>query len=251
MARSAISNRLLSTLASNDFSLLEPHLSFVDLPLRKQLEHSNKVIESVYFLDSGIASVVANGRGGRSVEVGLIGREGMTGLAVVMGADRTPTSTYMQLAGVGSKIAAADLRSAMARSETLRLSFLRHSHAFIVQMSYTALANGQNKVEERLARWLLMAHDRVDGDDLALTQEFMSVMLGVRRPGVTVALKELTKRALVRVWRGGVTILDRAGPEKTARGAYGVPEMEFKRVWETARSEPRRGDDGSEPEPRA
>jgi CRP-like cAMP-binding protein len=228
-SRAATSNRLLSSLAPADFALLKPFLSALDLPLRKQLELPNKAIDSVYFLDAGFASVVANGNG-QSIEVGLIGREGMTGLAVVMGADRSPNATYMQLAGHGRKISAADLRDAMSKSETLRASFLRYGHAFIVQTSHTALANGRNKVEERLARWLLMARDRNDGNELMLTHEFMSIMLGVRRAGVTVALDMLEKKSLVRVRRGGVTILDRRGLEKMTNGAYGVPEAEFKRL---------------------
>jgi CRP-like cAMP-binding protein len=218
-------------LAPADLALLKPRLSAIDLPLRKHLELPNKAIDSVYFLDAGFASVVANGNG-QSIEVGLIGREGMTGLAVVMGADRSPNATYMQLAGHGRKISAADLRDAMSASETLRASFLRYGHAFIVQMSHTALANGRNKVEERLARWLLMARDRNDSNELSLTHEFMSIMLGVRRAGVTVALDVLEKKSLVRVKRGGVTILDRKGLEKMTNGAYGVPEAELKRLWD-------------------
>jgi CRP-like cAMP-binding protein len=218
-------------LAPADFALLKPRLSAIDLPLRKHLELPNKAIDSVYFPDAGFASVVANGNG-QSIEVGLIGREGMTGLAVVMGADRSPNATYMQLAGHGRKISAADLRDAMSASETLRASFLRYGHAFIVQTSHTALANGRNKVEERLARWLLMARDRNDSNELTLTHEFMSIMLGVRRAGVTVALDVLEKKSLVRVKRGGVTILDRKGLEKMTNGAYGVPEAELKRLWD-------------------
>ena len=224
------SNRLLSSLAENDLALLRPSLSRVALPLRKQLEIPNRAIAAVYFPESGVASVVARA-GGRSVEVGLIGREGMTGLAVVMGGDRTPSATYIQLAGKGLRLAAADLRIAMEKSPTLRLSLLKYCHAYGVQTSYTALANGRYKVEERLARWLLMAHDRIDGDDIPLTHEFISIMLGVRRPGVTVALDALAKKGLVRARRGGVIVLNRKGLESLTGGAYGVPEAEFQRLW--------------------
>ncbi len=226
----ATTNRLLLGLGARDLALLKPCLSPIDLPLRKHLEMPNKAIDSVYFIEAGFASVVADGTG-RSIEVGLIGREGMTGLAVVMGTDRTPNATYIQLAGRGLKMSSADLRAAMDESETLRTSLLRYGHAFVVQTSQTALANGRNKVEERLARWLLMAHDRVEGNDISLTHELMSIMLGVRRAGVTVTLDVLEKKALLRARRGVVTILDRKGLEKMTSGAYGVPEAEFKRLW--------------------
>ena len=223
-------NHILSKLPAGDLALLTPGLSPVDLPLRKPLETPNKLIDHVYFIESGFASVVANGND-RSIEVGLIGSEGMTGLAVLMGADRTPNATYMQLAGKGLRIASANLRKAMTQSETLHRLLLRYGHAFVVQTAHTALANGRNKVEERLARWLLMAHDRIDGDDLAITHEFMSIMLGVRRAGVTVALDTLENKGFVRARRGGVVILNRKGLEGITNGAYGAPEAEFKRLW--------------------
>ncbi len=223
-------NRLLAGLAPSDLAFLWPSLSRVNLPVRKQLETPNRAIAAVYFPESGFASVVANS-GGRSVEVGLIGREGMTGLAVVMGADRSPNATFMQLAGKGLCVPAPELRSAMRARESLRMAFLRFGHAYIVQTSYTALANGRYKVEERLARWLLMAHDRVDGDDFALTHELMALMLGVRRASITDALDILESKGLVRVRRGCVSVLDRKGLEKLTAGAYGVPEAEFQRLW--------------------
>lgn len=223
-------NRILSRLSPDEFGLLGPHLEAVDLPLRKQLENRNKAIDQVYFIERGIASVVANGTG-RSIEVGLIGREGMTGLAVVMGTDRTPHDTFMQAAGDGQRLTSAKLRSAMEQSPALHRSFLRYGHAFVVQTAQTALANGRNKLEERLARWLLMAHDRLDSDAVPLTHEFLSVMLGVRRPGVTVALDLLEKQGLIRVKRGAVAILSRTGLRKVSNGAYGAAEAEFQRLF--------------------
>ena len=224
------SNRLLSRLSRDELGLLEPHLDAVDLPVRKHLEDRNKAIEHVYFIERGFASVVANGTG-RSIEVGIIGREGMTGLSVVMGTDRSPHETYMQAAGDGQRISSAKLRSAMAQSPALHRSFLRYGHAFIVQTAQTALANGRSKIEERLARWLLMAQDRLDGDAVPLTHEFLSVMLGVRRPGVTVALDVLEKDGLIQAKRGVVLIIDRTGLRKITNGAYGAPEAEFKRLF--------------------
>jgi CRP-like cAMP-binding protein len=194
------------------------------------LENRTKTIEHVYFIERGFASVVANGSG-RAIEVGLIGREGMTGLAVVMGTDRTPHDTYMQAAGNGQRISSAKLRSAMEQSPALHRFFLLYGHAFVVQTAQTALVNGRSKIEERLARWLLMAHDRLDDDTMPLTHEFLSVMLGVRRPGVTVALDTLEKGGLIRATRGAVTILNRTGLKKISNRAYGAAEAEFQRLF--------------------
>jgi CRP-like cAMP-binding protein len=229
--RTTSPNCLLARLSSDEIGLLQPHLEAVDLPVRKQLENRNKTIEHVYFIERGFASVVANGTG-RSIEVGLIGREGMSGLAVVMGSDRTPHDTYMQVGGDGQRISSAVLRSAMAQSSALHRSFLRYGHAFMVQTAQTALANGRSKIEERLARWLLMAQDRLDVDEVPLTHEFLSVMLGVRRPGVTVALDLLEKDGLIRAKRGAVAILNRTGLRKISNGAYGAAEAEFQRLFD-------------------
>jgi CRP-like cAMP-binding protein len=212
-------NRVLSSLSREDANLIAPALQQLNLPLRKQLESRNRRIEYVYFIDHGIASVVANGSVRGGIEIGIIGREGVTGLAVLMGADRSPHETYMQVGGAGRRVSAASLRSAL----------LRHGYAFTVQMAQTALANGRHKLEERLARWLLMAHDRVDGDELPLTHEFLSLMLGVRRSGVTVALKILEREGMVKARRGGVTITDRDGLEECANGAYRSPDAELRR----------------------
>jgi len=224
-------NRILSRLSRADLSLLMPHLSPVDLPLRKSLEAPNKPIDYVYFLERGFASVVATGSGGNVIEVGLIGCEGVTGLAVIMGANRSPNATYMQLAGNGLRISALDLRNAMEESDSLRKVLLQYAHVFMVQTAQTALVNGRSKVEDRLARWLLMAHDRVAKNELALTHEFLGIMLGVRRSGVTVALGVLESKGLIRAARGIITIVNRKALEKLAGSIYGVPEAELKRLF--------------------
>jgi CRP-like cAMP-binding protein len=225
------SNRILARLSAEDFALLKPHLVAVELSVRQQLEKPGKVIEHVCFPESGIISVVANGDNKRSIEVGLVGRDGMTGLAIVLGTDRTLHHSYVQLAGRGVKITADKLREAIRGSTTLHQRFLHYAHAFLLQTSYTAMANGRSKIEERLARWLLMAHDRVDGDTLTLTHEFLSVMLGVRRPGVTHAVNLLERTGLINADRGIITIVDREGLEESSNGAYGAPEAEFNRLF--------------------
>ena len=151
----------------------------------------------------------------------MIGREGMTGPSVVLGnGDRAPYETYMQIAGNGQHMPAARLREAIAGSPTLHQALLRFVHAYLMQTTQTALSNGRCKIEERLARWLLMAHDRVDGNEFALTHEILSVMLGVRRSGITTALQELERKALITYRRGLIVITDREGLEESSNGAY-------------------------------
>ena len=215
----ALANRVLSRIAKDDLALLKPHLAPVELPLRKQLEIPNRNIEHVYFPTRGFASVVAKSSVG-SIEVGLIGRESMSGLAVIMGASRTQNATYMQSAGAGYRISASNLRECMEQSATLRLRLLRFGHAFLMQVAQTALVNARNKLEERLARWLLMAADRTDGNDLQMTHEFLAIMLGVRRAGVTIALGLLESKAIIRIGRGKISVLDRGALVKLSNGAY-------------------------------
>ncbi len=219
-SRSKLRNRILSRLSRTDFALLQPHLVPIDLPVLMRLETSDVRIDAVYFPESGFASVVADGSGTRGIEVGIIGREGMTGLAVVMGTDRSPHDTYIQAAGDGHRVGAAKLRGAMDKSVPLHRAFLHYAHAFLIQSTHTALANGRSRNSERLARWLLMADDRIDGGELPLTHRFLSLMLGVQRPGVTLAVQGLERAGMIRTTRGIITIVDRKGLEKMSNGAY-------------------------------
>jgi CRP-like cAMP-binding protein len=213
-------NLVLSRLSNADFKLLEPHLEPADLPLRKVLERSGKPIKAVYFPDTGFASVVANGNTKRPIEVGIIGREGMTGLPVVLGGDRNDRETYMQAAGSGHCIRTSHVRQAIDKSTSLHRSLLRYVHAFLNQATTTAVANGRSKLEERLARWLLMAADRLDNGELPLTHEFLAMMLSVRRPGVTVAIQELERAGLISRRRGRIVIVDRKALAKMSNGTY-------------------------------
>lgn len=223
-------NRLLAALSKDDRDRLQPHLEPIDLELRKPLEQPNKRIDNVYFLDVGIASVVAVQAKETNVEIGLIGREGMTGLAIVLGNHRSPHATYIQAAGKGQRIAAAELRKALAASATLQVLLMKFVQAFMVQTAHTAIANARAKLDQRLARWLLMAHDRLDGNALPLTHEFLALMLGVRRAGVTEALNALEGRRLIEAARGRIVVRDRKGIERSAGGSYGVPEAEYRRL---------------------
>jgi len=137
----------------------------------------------------------------------------------------------VQNAGAGQRISADNLRRAMRKSSTLQSLLLLYAHTFLIQTTQTAKANARSSIEERLARWLLMAHDRLETDDLNITHEFLSVMLGVRRSGVTVALNILETTGLISIHRGVITIVDRKGLKATANGAYGVPEAEYNRLF--------------------
>jgi CRP-like cAMP-binding protein len=223
-------NHLLASLSAADFDLLAGKLERVNLPRRAMLEETAKDIKWVYFLDSGVASVVARVDKGREIEVGLVGREGMTGTVVVMGNHRSTNTTYIQVEGCGSRIVADDLRFAMRNSISLQMYFLHFAQAFMIQVANTALANGKAKIDERLARWLLMVHDRTEGNELRLTHEFVATMLGVRRAGVTTALQHLASRKLIEVKRSHILVRRRAGLQNIADGIYGLPEREYERL---------------------
>jgi CRP-like cAMP-binding protein len=141
--------------------------------------------------------------------------------------------TFIQTAGSGRRISAEKLRLAMAKSPSLRHTLLRYVHVLITQMAYTALANARYKLEERLARWLLMADDRANGEPIRLTHEFLSVMLGTRRAGVTVTLSEFQKRGIVLTKRGAITIMQRDELKEAANGSYGAPEDEYRQLFGT------------------
>src|SRR4051794_35158363 len=235
--QASVRNRLLAALSPADFSLLEPQLEPIPLPVRTCLAEPNRPVEHVYFLEQGIASVVASTPQGRRIEVEIIGRESLTAPCVLLGVGRSPHECFVQTPGAGLQIRADDLRRALAASASLHQHLLRFVQAFMVQMGQTALANACCVIEQRLARWLLMCHDRVDGDGLATTHEFLSLMLSVRRAGVTVALQALEERGLISTKRGQVAVLDRARLEALAGDAHGVAEAEYARVMAEAEAD--------------
>jgi CRP-like cAMP-binding protein len=234
--RPAIENKLLKNMRPDDFALLAPNLIKQEFAVRYQIEAPDTPISDVLFLENGLASIVANKISGRDVEVAIAGIDGMTGVSVVLGALQTPYSAYIQIAANGHKISANALRSAMAQSETMRDYLLLYVQALIVQTTSTALANSQYLVEARLARWLLMVHDRTNGNDLLITHEFLSIMLGARRPYVTAALHVLESQRLIRSKRGQITIVDRRGLILLADGCYGVAEREYERLFASQQS---------------
>lgn len=225
-----IRNRLLAALPPDDLRLLQPHLEPVTLNVGDVLIEPNRSIAHVHFPEEGIGSIVAVTHDDRQIEVGIFGRDGMSGTAILLGTDRTPHKNFIQVAGRGLRIASGIFRAAVGQSASMQGPLLRYIQAFTVQTAHTALSNGSDKLEDRLARWLLMCHDRVDGDDLPLTHEFLSIMLAVRRPGVTEALNTLEGAGIIRARRGLITILDRTKLEALAGTSYGIPEAEYERL---------------------
>ena len=213
---SAKGNWLLDKLPESDRQLLAPHLVLEDLPVRKDLEKPNKRIDSVYFIQAGIASVVAVQHSGVHVEIGW---------ATIV--RRTRPTCRLQAGACGGS---EHLREAMRASGSLHGILLKSIQAFMLQTAHTAVANARGSINVRLARWLLMAHDRVQSPELPLTHEFLSLMLAVRRPGVTEAINALKRDKLIDTARGTIVVLNRRGLEKIAANFYGVPEAEYRRL---------------------
>ena len=230
-ASSSTANSLLRALSEADFALLEPHLRPEQLKLKQPLFNPNEIIERVYFLEDGVASIVSVQEDGDEVEVGLYGREGMSGSPVIMGAEQSPHASMIQVGNPAAHwIESSRILAACDQSGSLRRLFTRYAQSLNVQAAMTAASNAHYALPERLARWLLMCHDRVDSDRLDLTHEFLSMMLAVRRSGVTVTLHTLEGTGAIRSSRGIVTITDRSRLEEIAGDSYGQAEAEYRRL---------------------
>jgi CRP-like cAMP-binding protein len=219
-----VRNRVLAALPAGEFDGLRSKLHPVTLPSRQILFMPNEPISAVHFVESGMVSVLAVLETGDLLEVGVIGREGVAGLPVVLGTSASPHEAVVQIPGTGLRMRAAALREALDRSAALRRLMFRYAQGFCAQVAQTAACNGRHHpVEKRLARWLLMAHDRSDGDASPLTQEFLSMMLGCRRAGISVAAGILQKRGLIQYARGSVMVRDKAWkrPPASATGPSG------------------------------
>jgi CRP-like cAMP-binding protein len=228
--QSYVRNCLLSALSGEDYALLAPHLEQVPLEKGQLLIEKNVPFEYVYFPERGVGSVMSSSPNTQRVETSLFGRDGMSGISLVLGTAQTPQTSIIQVEGDGYRIPTGALAEAMARSASLHRILLLYVQTTVAQTSSTALSNVVQSIEERLARWLLMVHDRADGDELPLTHEFLSIMLGVRRPSVTTALHVLEGDHLISARRGLVTVLDRDGLIDLADGVYGEPEDEYHRL---------------------
>lgn len=224
--QASVRNRILAGFSADDLGLLQPYLQPVSFQPRDMMLEAQRPISHVTFIERGIASGLADTVEGR-IGVGMVGPEGLVGLPVVLGVDRSPHAYMVQAAGHGLRITSQHVRAAMGQSPSLQARLLRYTHVLIVQKAQTAFANAGFSIEARLARWILMTHDRTEGDELTLTHEFLSMMLGVRRPGVTVAVQILEGNRLIRATRGRIAVLDRAGLEAVADDSYGVAEAEY------------------------
>jgi CRP-like cAMP-binding protein len=215
-------NRLLTALPPDDLAELLPQFQPVELAIRQVLHEPGKAIGSVYFVETGWVSMLAYMEDGDAAEVGLVGREGMVGLPILLGGDSADLEAMVQATGTALRMDAAALRQALERIPTLRTLLLRYALLHHEQVTRTAACNGRHQIEQRLARWLLMAHDRADGDQFPMTHEFLSMMLGVRRAGVTVAAGVLQKAGLIRYGGGKLQVTDRPGLEAVTCECYGV-----------------------------
>jgi CRP-like cAMP-binding protein len=226
----AVRNRLLAALPPDDFALLAPALRRTDLEFKRVLYEPYQPVRTIYFLESGMVSMLVPLEDGHFMEVGLVGREGLVGLTAVLGADSAAAQALVQGPGTGLQLRSAELREAFDASATLRGLLLRYAHAHHAQVAQTAACNGHHLLEQRLARWLLMAHDRSEGDEFPMTQEFMSLMLGVRRAGVSIAASILQKAGAISYKHGSITVLDRSGLEAAACECYGAVRRQFEHL---------------------
>jgi CRP-like cAMP-binding protein len=218
---------LLAALPPENLTGLLPKLRAVSLPLKKTLVVPHERIEAVYFIESGWASVVAHLDNGTQAEVGLIGREGMVGLPLIAGVDTGFAETYIQADATALQMEATAFQHELDDNPNLRRRLLRYNEAMSAQTAQTAACNGRHDLEPRLARWLLMAHDRSDNDELLITQEFLSLMLCVYRPSVTVVAGILQRAGMIRYSKGSIAILDRAALEATACDCYKTVQDRF------------------------
>lgn len=230
-------NRLLAGLEPSDFALVQVHLDLVTLALGDALMQATAPITHLHFVEQGIVSLVARASDGEQAEIGLVGHEGLVGLPLILGSDRTAYDGRVQVAGLAWAMPAAALPPILHRSATLSERLLRYAQVAGVQVAGTALANARYTLGGRLARWLLMCHDRVEGDDLSTTHRFLSVMLGVNRTGVTEAVAALERAGIIATKRGTITIRDRARLLVQAGACYGTPEAEYARLLGTSGSD--------------
>jgi CRP-like cAMP-binding protein len=222
-----VRNRLLRLLPPSDLERLCPRLEPVDLSLKSVLLAPGAPVESVHFVETGTVSMIATLEDGTQIEVGVVGPEGMTGLPLLLGAPTSALEGLVQVDGTALRLPAAGFRAALAELPSLLGLLLRYVDAFHVQVAQTAACNNRHQIEQRLARWLLMTHDRVEGDSFHMTQEFMSAMLGVRRPGVTLAIGALQRAGLVQHDKGSVRVLDRPGLEAASCECHGIVRERF------------------------
>jgi len=221
-----VTNQLLAALPKKDYQALHPYLEEIPLVFDELLYRPNMLISDVYFPNSGIVSLLAAVNERSTLEVGLVGNEGMVGLGVFLGVDSSLNRAVVQGAGSAMKMKATVLRRECNNGGILPQLLRRYSHSVLTQITQSAVCNRFHSMDARLARWLLMTHDRMGEDEFQITQEFLSNMLGVRREGVSIAAGDLQRRKLIRYSRGRLEVLDRPGLEATSCGCYEIIRSE-------------------------
>jgi len=231
-------NRLLAAMSPDDFARLQPHLVAAELPFREVLHAPGMPVTAIYFPETGYVSMIAYMEDGDGAEVGLIGNEGMVGLPVLLGADNDDIEAMVQSPGTALTIETQAFRRILDELPAFRTLLLRYALVHHGQVARTAACNGRHHTDQRLARWLLMAHDRSEGDEFPMTHEFLSMMLGVRRAGITVAAGQLQKAGYLRYERGRITVTDRAGLEAATCECYGIVRRSYERMLGPATGRP-------------
>lgn len=229
-ARPQTFNRILNALNRPEYDSLSPHLDHINLSTGEILYHPEQPITHVYFPNRGTVSLVSVFEDGASVEVGMVGNEGMFGVCVFLGSVSTPLEAVVQLPGDGMRMRADVLKREFQKGGQLQDLLLRYTQAFITQIAQTAACNRVHTVEGRLAKWLLMCEDMANSKDLALTHEFIATMLGTRRAGITEAANQLRSDGLIDYTRGHVTVTDRDGLEALSCECYPLVKREFDRL---------------------
>ncbi len=220
-------NRLLAALPAEELSRLLPRLEPQEARLRAPLMEPDLPVTAVHFPETGWVSMIARMMDGRSAEVGMLGSEGIVGLSLLMGTDQNALEALVQAPGTVLRLPAAAFRESLEDCPSLRPMLLRYALAFQAQVTQTAACNGHHALDQRLARWLLMAHDRACGDSFPMTQELLALMLCVHRPGVTVSARLFQQAGLIRYAQGQMTITDRPGLEAAACECYGAVRRQF------------------------
>jgi CRP-like cAMP-binding protein len=215
-----VCNRILLALPDNEFRSIRPHLEFLPLPHHRLLYEPNRKIDFLYFPNRGLISLVIVMEDGKTVEVAVLGREGFAGVPAVFGLTRSTVREVVQIAGDGFKIKAAAFRQALRSSPLLQAALGRYAVVLAMQISQTAACNRLHDIERRLARWLLMAQDRVDDGVVPITHDFLATMLGTDRPSVSVAAASLQRKEIIDYTRGTVRILNRKNLEASACECY-------------------------------
>ena len=223
-------NHLLAALPEAEWQRWAPHLEPVDLPLGRVLYESGVTLGHVYFPTTAIVSLLYVMEDGASAEIAVVGKEGLVGVSLFMGGESTPSRAVVQSAGKGFRLSAAVLKDEFSRSGVVLHLLLRYTQALITQMAQTAVCNRHHSLDQQLCRWLLLSLDRLEGNELVMTQELIANMLGVRREGVTEAALSLQKAGLIRYARGHISVLDRQGLEQRTCECYAVVKREYDRL---------------------